>query len=29
MPLTPSPLASGFMVIHGNKPELLKQLLVD
>ena len=24
-----SPLASGFMVIHGNKPELLKQLLVD
>ena len=29
MTLTPSPLASGFMVIHGNKPELLKQLLVD
>ncbi len=29
MPLTTRPLASGFMVIHGNKPELLKQLLVD
>ena len=29
MPLASSPLASGFMVIHGNKPELLKQLLVD
>ena len=29
MTMTPSPLASGFMVIHGNKPELLKQLLVD
>ena len=29
MTMTPSPLTSGFMVIHGNKPELLKQLLVD
>ena len=29
MTLKHSPLASGFMVIHGNKPELLKQLLVD
>ena len=27
--MTNSPIASGFMVIHGNKPELLKQLLVD
>ena len=27
--MTSRPLPSGFMVIHGNKPELLKQLLVD
>jgi exodeoxyribonuclease V gamma subunit len=27
--MTHSALASGFMVIHGNKPELLKQLLID
>ena len=29
MTLNHSPLTSGFMVIHGNKPELLQQLLVD
>ena len=29
MTSTHSPLTRGFMVIHGNKPELLKQLLVD
>jgi exodeoxyribonuclease V gamma subunit len=29
MTMKHSTLASGFMVIHGNQPELLKQLLVD
>jgi len=29
MSLTPDAFTSGFMVIHGNKPELLKQLLVN
>lgn len=24
-----TPLTPGFMVIHGNQPELLRQLLVD